>query len=266
MKRYRISPSLLQGFSRWLDAGDTWQRLWGNSAEPSKTCEEYEEECRKELLAYLNREPQEPSEAADRGTCLNEVIDRLNGATPIGEVQIEDDVQGGVYVCKLHGFTFRFDRAFVQSLALMFKTAVAQAHLESTYTVMGMDAHGDDEPAEVVLHGYADYVFPTMIWDLKTTNRYECEKYAGGWQRHVYPVAAMDAGLMLECESFTYYALEMRETDGVLFGKPFTETYDVNVDESRAKILEFITNLVLQNLEAWAAQGLIPNNNVITEC
>lgn len=256
MKKYRISPSLLNKVSDWLNSDEIYEAYWGRSERPPMVADEFRAKQLAELLSYLNREPQPPCEAADRGTALNEAIDRLNGRCSRGDIGIQYDGQS----CRVRigERVFSFDRPMVESLALMFKTATPQFHLSHTYETGGRS---------VELHGFADYIFPTMIWDLKTTARYDGEKYAGNWQRMVYPLVAIDSGALTTCDRFTFYVLELQRDRerGVWTGKPFTETYPVYVDDFRSQVLEFIDAEVVPHIDKWIADGLIVNQRVCSD-
>lgn len=249
---YRISPSLLNKFSDWLNAGDDWDRYWGDSQQPPQSREDYERSKHDELIAYLNGDPQPPMEEADRGTCLNEIIDCLLGNASREDVTWER--QDNIYVARKGDFVFRFDGGLVDSLTLTFKTSVAQYHLCHGYRFEG---------GVIYLHGYADYIFPTMIWDLKTTGKYAPEKYSCNWQRHVYPVIAVDSQSLTLCERFTFLALECRTVDGVITGKTFAESYDVNIEDSRATVLEFATGVVVPWIDRWRRDGIIGDRHVM---
>lgn len=259
MNNYRISPSLIQKVMDWANAEENYDKYWGRSESPSLTLEEYQEKQTAELVAYMNGDPTPPSEAADRGTCLNEIIDCMIGNEPNGNVQWTEEPY--CYRARTADFSFDFDKPFVDSLALMFKNSVAQYHLRHTY---------DLGTYSVTLHGFADYIFPTMIWDLKTTSKYEAEKYLNGIQRLLYPVVAVDSGAMTRCDTFTYYAIEMRadnrvNRNGVLTGKPFAETYDVNVEGHRDTLFAMVRGLVVPTINQFNAEGAIPNNTIITQ-
>lgn len=251
---YRISPSLLNAFDGWLNAGEDWDKFWGESDLPPVTREGYERGKLEELLGYINGVAQEPSEAADRGTCLNEIVDCLLGNRPRGDVRWSGS--DGFYKAVKGDFTFLFDRGLVDSLTLMLQSSVAQYHLDHAY---------DFEGGRIRLHGYADYIFPTMIWDLKTTGKYTTEKYAQNWQRHVYPVVAVDSGELVKCEKFTFYALECTKDrkSGVITGKAFAESYDVNLVESRERVLEYVRCVVVPWLDRWERDGLINGSRVV---
>jgi hypothetical protein len=256
MRTYRISPSLLNSFSDWLNADELYEKFWGNSASPSVSIEDFEKKQLGELLDYINHEPQEPNEAADRGTSLNEIVDCLIGATP-NPCTCTWEKREGLYVANRNCFEFIFDGNLVEDLARMFRTALPQYHLAAKYMVSDF---------MVELHGYADYILPTQIYDLKTTGRYEGEKYAGNWQRHVYPLIAVDGMSMTRCDAFRFLAVECKQgRDGVIGGKVWTETYDFNIEESRAKVMSFIRYQVVPQLDIWQQKGLIKNQTIITE-
>lgn len=256
MRTYRISPSLLNAFSGWLNADDLYNKFWGNSEQPAMTMDEFQAKQLAELLAYINRDPQPLNEAADRGTCLNEIIDCLIGAEPNPNVWW-DKIEGN-YIAERNGFRFHFDGDMVEELAHMMRNGIPQFHLSHVYQPQGMDY-------KVELHGFADYIFPTQIYDLKTTNKYDGEMYRDNWQRLVYPVVAIDSGDMIKCDTFGFLVMEMcqvKET-GVLFAKQWKETYDVNLEEARAQIMEFITSVVVPQLNTWQGERLIPNQTII---
>lgn len=256
MKKYRISPSLMNSFSSWLNSEETYAELWGNSECPTMSALEFEQKQREELIAYINREPQARNEAADRGTCLNEIVDCLIGSEPNPSIwwdKIDKD-----YIAERNGFRFSFDGAMVDELALNVRNAIPQYHLTHDYTIDGR---------EITLHGFADYIFPTQIWDLKTTNKYKGEKYANNWQRKVYPVVAVDSGSMIKCEMFRFEVMEIRQNKetGVLFGSEWKESYDVNIDAFRADVMDFVTSIIVPTLDKWNEQEIIPNQTIITE-
>ena len=74
MQIYNFYPSILDTFSNYINCSKTYQKFWGNSESPSKSEEEYEQECFNQLIDKINRVPFE-SEAADKGTAYNELID-----------------------------------------------------------------------------------------------------------------------------------------------------------------------------------------------
>lgn len=257
MKTYRISPSLMNAFSDYLNAEELWLKFWGNADSPAKSLDEFTAEKRQNVIDYINRAPQPLNEAADRGICLNEIIDCLIGSTPNSSVVWDKD--GSKYWAERNGFHFDFDATLVEELELQFKDAIPQYHLRHVYTPRGVDY-------AIELHGYADYIFPTMIWDLKTTNKYEGEKYANNWQRLVYPVVAVDAEDMIKCERFVFHAVEMfsNKLTGVLHGRRWNEVYDCNIDDARSKIMEFLTAAFVPQFDKWLHDGLLTNQTILS--
>lgn len=253
-RHYRISPSLLNSITGYLNAGELWESFWGKSDNPPYTPEEFEKKQLDELLAYINKEPQEPNEAADRGTCLNEIVDVLIGAEPRADVKISR-YNGEVQAWK-DPFEFAFANELVDALVEVYKDALPQYHLQHTYTLNSGD--------QVTLHGFADYIFPTCIWDMKTTTKYDYGKYENNWQRKVYPIVAIDSGAMTSCDHFTFDVLVCSEKKGAITAKNYREWYDVNVDDFRAEVLSFLEVRVIPMLDKWLSDGLIDNNQIIT--
>ena len=88
----RIYPSVLNKFQDYLDADLKVEEDWNITPEGDYriTADEMHDKLLRELIDTINRVEREPSEAADAGTCLNEVIDRilLNSATGREDVAI----------------------------------------------------------------------------------------------------------------------------------------------------------------------------------
>lgn len=201
--KYRIYPSLLDSFQDYLDAEILWDQFYGNQEEPSVTVAQFEEKQYRELLDSINRVPFE-SEAASRGTCLNEVVDLINGATSTKEnvavksLKLSPDQ---TLIAAAQGrYMFFFDAAYCRNLAERYKGAARQVFLKATIeTAYGL----------VELYGYADEILRDVIYDLKTTGKYDFGKYERHWQRHVYPYCAIEGGYMDSVAGFEYTALRM---------------------------------------------------------
>ena len=71
---YRFYATLLDAFNDYLNSDAIWNKYWGFSENPPHDPEEFHEQQFKELIDRINRQPFD-SEAADRGTAFNEVID-----------------------------------------------------------------------------------------------------------------------------------------------------------------------------------------------
>lgn len=75
--KYRFYPSLLDKFEQYLRADEQVESFWNidnETGEYKKSPEEIEAELKQSLLDTINRVPFE-SEAADKGTAFNAVID-----------------------------------------------------------------------------------------------------------------------------------------------------------------------------------------------
>ena len=74
MRKYNIYATLLDTFQNYLDSDKIYSRYWGNSENPPRTPKEFEQLQYQAVLDRINRMPFD-SDAADRGTCFNEIID-----------------------------------------------------------------------------------------------------------------------------------------------------------------------------------------------
>ena len=130
--RYKIYPSLLDKFQALLDSDIEAESFWNidsETGEMKQTPDEIASQHEKELLDSINRVPCEPIEAADKGTCFNEIVDCLiNGrASSREDLEIDFGVldQYGAFhpnscdynpvgievvQAKMNGFTFLFDQ------------------------------------------------------------------------------------------------------------------------------------------------------------
>ena len=74
---YKIYPSLLDKFDKYLRADEEVENFWNidnETGEYKRSPEEIEESLKQDLLDAINRVPFE-SEAADKGTAFNAIID-----------------------------------------------------------------------------------------------------------------------------------------------------------------------------------------------
>jgi len=69
--KYRFYATLLDAFQSYLDSDSNFER-WGKDM----TIDEWREKCERDLIDKINRVPFQ-SEAADKGTAFNEVVDCL---------------------------------------------------------------------------------------------------------------------------------------------------------------------------------------------
>ena len=93
---YKFYATLLDGYQDYLRSSEIYQEYWGFSENPSKTEDEFEVEQLQGLINRINRVPFD-SEAADKGTAFNEVVDCLvlNQKTAREDMSIVSDKEKG---------------------------------------------------------------------------------------------------------------------------------------------------------------------------
>jgi hypothetical protein len=199
--RYKIYPSLLDKFQSFLDTDIAVEEWWNidSEGEYRETADEMSDRLEKELLDAVNRVEREPIEAADKGTCFNEVIDCLIAHRKCEyegmDIQSDEIAGNRVITAKLNGFTFHYDAQMCKDTARCFANAISQHRCEAVLPTK----YGDVE-----LYGYADEIVGDVVYDIKTTSRYEFGKYGKGWQKHVYPYCLVASGQMKDVQAFVY--------------------------------------------------------------
>lgn len=245
---FKFSPSLLDSFQSYLDCEANYEKFFGHSEEPSLTYAEYEEQKFKELIDKINRVPFE-SEAASRGSCLNEIVDCIvmktkstrdditvktlssfeklceDGAwdmvenKPLAYERWFETIKQPCIWAKNGDFEFYFDISFCKNLAEYFKDSLCQIYTEAPI---------DTKYGKVLLYGYPDYVRGNMVYDLKTTSKYEFGKYSKYWQQHLYPYTLIESGKMTEVQAFEFTAFAMKggtKRSPLLCGDMYPEVY-----------------------------------------
>ena len=226
---YRITPTLLNEWTDLVNADRDWETYYGSADEPSISPEDYYKKKEQELLDAINRVPF-TSEAASRGTALNELVDCIVD----NRKQREDMVVERVYqpdVCEsenlvglraeLEGFSFLFDIGLVRELADYYKGAICQHRCEAVM---------DTPLGKVILYGDSDYILRDVVYDLKTTSKYSAYgKFEEGWQKDLYPWALIESGEMEGITGFEYTVVPLSggtSTSPLITGEIKTEWYD----------------------------------------
>lgn len=175
MKRYNFTPTLLDTFTGYLK----YKNL-------------------KSLIDCINRVPFE-SEAADRGTAFNEVVDCIVENRKSKRFEISAD-ESEIAVM-MNGKIFKFSKELAKCIATPLKegNALTQYRVEGTLPT---------QYGEVFLYGYLDYLLPFMIVDLKTTGKYNVFKYRNNWQHIVYPYCLNQQGI--EITDFEYLVTDFK--------------------------------------------------------
>ena len=242
--KYRIYPSLLDKFEALLHVEEEVEspfNLDAETGEYKRTEEEIEFELKKSLIDAINRVPFD-SEAADRGTAFNAIIDsyihrrphkvaterepyEIGGFADANVVQVYFPERGdGVQKER----SFIFDREWCIGEGEYFAGCISQVLVKAVLpTALG----------DVELYGYIDELRRDVVYDIKTTSRYQFGKYARGWQRHVYPYCLIASGMMEGVKAFEYTAYQLKKSrTGLISGTRYPEYYVYDHAQSTAML------------------------------
>lgn len=174
---YNIYATLLDGFQNYLDSGEIYQQFWGFSEDPQKTEEEFEAEQFQGLIDRINRVPFD-SEAADKGTAFNEVVDCILMGIKSDKMESLSNKEENSITAIFNGRNFVFPLQQTIEYANRFNGASCQVLTEAILPTK----YGD-----VKLYGYIDELLPMSVHDIKTTSKYSAGKFRKHWQKVVYP-------------------------------------------------------------------------------
>lgn len=206
---YNLYATLLDSFYGYLNSDAVYQKYWGFSENPPHTEDEFHEKQFRELIDRINRVPFD-SEAADKGTAFNEVIDCMIEGRKSDKVDVEKiaSEKGNIVVlrCTYNERVFDFSLSICREFANYFKGALTQQRVEAILPTR----YGD-----VLLYGYIDELMPMSVHDIKTTGKYSAFKFKDHFQHLVYPYCLMQNGN--DVRTFEYNITDFKET--------YTETY-----------------------------------------
>ena len=248
--KYRIYPSILDKFQKFLDSDLVAEEFWNKKDdEYILSPEEMSKQLEQELIDSINRLPKEPSEAADKGTAFNEVIDCIIEHHPCKreDMEIRTDVQlekadtckqepnsGEIQYnvtaypfigVKFNGWDFHYQESLCREVAQYFKDCIPQ----HTCSAILPTIYGDVE-----LYGHVDYINTNKIHDLKTTKNYTFGNYEKYWQRHLYPYCLIESGEMEEVTEFEFTVVKWRELKNKpISGDIYKEVYTYSHEHSR---------------------------------
>ena len=227
--RYRITPSLLNSFQRFLDlnteeywvqdSNGGWHKNYNEETGeylviPSKV----EELAEQELIDSINRVPF-VSEAASKGTAFNEVVDSFLNGERSDKVQMRGDKTSDTIHTEIDGFNFDFSYRWTEEVVDYFKDSLTQVEVHAPL---------DTKYGKVELYGFIDYLRHNHVYDLKTTKNYTFGDHSKGWQKHVYPYALIESGMVTEVEDFEYTIYKWSGGTRMcpqLYGTQFREVY-----------------------------------------
>lgn len=276
--KYRFYASLLDAFTEFLDVkaeeffykdenGD-WHMNADQEGNLHYTDEEVYDLAKRDFLDKINRVEHEPSEAADKGTAFNEIIDcivmhkastrddvrvrtlkELDVKREVGSISLADGkpdyydywyekVKQPCIYAGINDFDFYFDIQFAKQVAEYFKNSVCQLYtsalLETKYGV-------------VELYGYPDYIRENKVYDLKTTKQYQWGKYERKWQKHVYPYTLITSGMCTGIKEFEYTCLKLSGGSSrapLITGQMFPEVYTFDYDTSKLLLQQHCERLI----------------------
>ena len=246
--KFRFYATLLDAYQNYLDSDIIWSKYWGWSEDPPHTPEEFKKIQFQSLIDRINRVSFD-SEAADKGTAFNEVIDcmvlhRNSKSMDIHTIfqEVEDyryDSEGEVrpynkrvpigVEAKLNGRSFYFPIQIVRHYAAYYKGALPQVYIQAVLPTM----YG-----KVMLYGYIDYLMPFCTHDLKTTRQYAVGNYKRHWQHKVYPYALMKNGC--DVYDFEYNISEIGKT----YYRNYTESYTFNPERDIPLLTQHCEGLI----------------------
>lgn len=184
---YLIYATLLDSYTNYLKSDEIWEKYWGNSDNPPHTPEEFKEQQFQSLIDRINRVPFD-SEAADKGTAFNEVVDCMIEFRQSEKVQVErvkaNNILYGLKV-KYNNREFLFPIDICREFADYYKDATPQVKVEGVLPTR----YGN-----VLLYGYIDELMPLSVHDIKTTGKYWYGKFKDHWQHYVYPYCLIQSG------------------------------------------------------------------------
>jgi hypothetical protein len=246
--KYRITPSLLSKWSDLLNADRDWESFYGDADEPSVSPEDFYAKREQELLDAINRVPF-TSEAASRGTALNELVDCIvEHRKPKEGVSIikimRDEPDDGRYIKSFivtaDGFTFYFDAEMVFQIWRKFRNAICQHRCEAVM---------ETQFGPVSLYGDADYIHRDIVYDLKSTSRYDrYGKFAEGWQKDLYPWALIESGEMDSVSGFEYAIVPLtggNASNPVYSGELKVEYYPYDHNASTGRLLAAVEPFIM---------------------
>jgi hypothetical protein len=209
--KYKFYPTLLDSFQSYLDRAEIYQKYYGFSETPPYSEVEWDEKMFKELIDKINRVPFE-SEAVDKGTVFNEIIDCSIENRKMNYV-FSFDIEKDLFTVKTEKYEHIYPFSICKEFSEYFKGALTQQRVSGIVeTCYGL----------VEVYGVIDELMPLSIHDIKTTSKYEAFKYKNNWQHIVYPFCT---GI----NDFEYNITDFKET--------YTEKYvfDIERDTERLK-------------------------------
>lgn len=237
---YRIYPSLLDSFQRFLNAPKEFESIYNEDQDGGykRSLEEISDELEQRLIESVNRVDRGPIESADKGTVFNELVDYVRTGREVRDgmyIRMVEDCEKPYFEVHFHGFTFAISRELVYATALNLDGSLEQVRCSATL---------DTAYGPVELYGVIDEIQGDEVIDLKTTARYEFGKFGQGWQKDVYPYCLQESGLM-EPYFFTYMVFKWVERKGEPSdAQVYREEYYYDHDEAKVRLRQICERFI----------------------
>lgn len=230
---YCFYATLLDAYQNYLNSDKVWEKYWGWSENPPHTLEEFQQEQFQSLINTINRVPFD-SEAADRGTAFNEVVDcliehRKSDKIEVEKIYPEKDERYEFHVSSptalkvtYNNRDFVFPMALCREFANYYQDAVTQQFVEGILPT----SYGN-----VKVYGYIDELMPDCVHDIKTTGSYSVGKYKENFQHLVYPYCLNQSGCKIN--KFEYNIVEFSGKNYNTYTELYT--YDEKRDTERLR-------------------------------
>lgn len=225
---YNIYPSLLDKFDGYINSSRIYQEYYGFSEEPAVSEAEFEQQKYQDLLNGINRVPFE-SEAADKGTMFNEVIDCIIENRKSDKMEITVNHAAPAIQVKWKNWMKAFNLNDCRLIARELKDSICQDYKE---------AFIDTKYGRVKLYGYSDYIQRFKVVDLKTTGKYYAFKFRNNWQHIVYPFLLHANGISIS--EFEYLIYRWNANGGDLF----RENYTYDPERDLPKLTDFVEQFI----------------------
>jgi hypothetical protein len=219
----------LDKFQGYLSSSEIYQEYWGLSEDPSISEEEFEAQQMQSIIDGINRVPFD-SEAADRGTAFNEVVDCIILGCKSDKMEIESNKEAGIITVKYNTRQFIFPISLCREFADYYKIAIPQVRTEAILpTRLG----------DVLLYGYIDELMPDSVHDIKMTSKYSAGKFRRNWQHIVYPYCLNGKGN--DVKDFEYNIAVLTKTGDY---STFTEHYSYSPDRDIPRLTNHVEGLI----------------------
>lgn len=265
---FKIYATLLDSYYNYLNSDEVWETYWGNSATPPHTKEEFGKLQFQSIIDRINRVPFD-SEAADKGTAFNEVIDCLILNEQSDKIKVErsyppmDDYEICSQMCRQRNCDYSRNCSQFQTLKEQSKSRHSawteptglnvtynnrtflfplnicrefQDYYKGAIPQVLTSATLNTKYGEVLLYGYIDELMPTSVHDIKTTGNYDFPKFKDHFQHLVYPYCLIQNGM--DISKFEYNILCWKDM------QTYTETYLFNPERDIPILTDFVEDFI----------------------